>query len=66
MLNERREVLVVQERTGPLRGKGVWKLPTGLVDAGEDLHRAVEREARFAAAATAAWCAWRGSGREAP
>lgn len=30
VLNERREVLVVQEKTGPLRGKGVWKLPTGL------------------------------------
>lgn len=30
VLNERREVLVVQEKMGPLRGKGVWKLPTGL------------------------------------
>lgn len=37
-------VLAVQERTGPLRGKGVWKLPTGLVHAGEDLHTAAERE----------------------
>jgi hypothetical protein len=31
VLNERGEILVVQERSGPLRGKGVWKMPTGLV-----------------------------------
>lgn len=37
-------VLAVQERTGPLKGKNVWKLPTGLVHAGEDLHTAAERE----------------------
>ena len=34
VMNERREVLVVQERSGPLRGKGVWKMPTGLVQVG--------------------------------
>ncbi|KAI7844105.1 hypothetical protein COHA_002245 [Chlorella ohadii] len=44
VLNERREVLVVQERNGPLRGKGVWKMPTGLVQAGEDISEAAERE----------------------
>lgn len=37
VLNERQEVLVVQEGNGPLRGQGVWKLVTGLVDAGEDI-----------------------------
>ena len=37
VMNERREVLMVQERTGPLRGKGMWKLPTGLVNVGEDI-----------------------------
>jgi hypothetical protein len=31
VMNERREVLVVQEKNGPLRGKDVWKMPTGLV-----------------------------------
>lgn len=31
VINARREVLVVQERHGPLRGKDVWKMPTGLV-----------------------------------
>ena len=34
VMNERREVLVVQERSGPLRGQGVWKMPTGLVQVG--------------------------------
>lgn len=29
VLNERQEVLVVQEKLGPLRGKAVWKMPTG-------------------------------------
>ena len=37
VMNERREVLMVQEKTGPLRGKGMWKLPTGLVNIGEDI-----------------------------
>ena len=34
VVNERGEVLVVQENSGILRGKGVWKMPTGLVHAG--------------------------------
>ncbi|EFN58169.1 hypothetical protein CHLNCDRAFT_11561, partial [Chlorella variabilis] len=44
VMNERREVLVVQERSGPLRGQGVWKMPTGLVQQGEDISEAAERE----------------------
>lgn len=44
VLNERREMLVVQEKTGPLRGQGVWKMPTGLVQQGEDIIEAAERE----------------------
>ena len=39
-----RRVLVVQEKNGPLKGKGVWKMPTGLVQAGEDLTEAAVRE----------------------
>lgn len=31
VMNQQREILVVQEGSGPLRGKGVWKMPTGLV-----------------------------------
>eukprot|EP00879_Flechtneria_rotunda_P020834 GHRR01021935.1.p1 GENE.GHRR01021935.1~~GHRR01021935.1.p1 ORF type:complete len:271 (+),score=64.44 GHRR01021935.1:1047-1859(+) len=44
VVNERQEMLVVQEKNGPLRGEGFWKMPTGLVLAGEDLIDAVERE----------------------
>jgi 8-oxo-dGTP pyrophosphatase MutT (NUDIX family) len=44
VLNGRNEVLVVQEASGPLKGKGVWKMPTGLADAGEDVPRAAARE----------------------
>lgn len=42
--NERGEVLVVQELSGPLKGAGIWKMPTGLVSAGEDIHEAAPRE----------------------
>jgi ADP-ribose pyrophosphatase YjhB (NUDIX family) len=38
------KLLLVQEKNGPLRGSGIWKLPTGLVEVGEDLALAAERE----------------------
>lgn len=38
------KLLLVQERNGPLRGTGIWKLPTGLADIGEDIAIAAERE----------------------
>ncbi|KAF6254177.1 NUDIX hydrolase domain-like protein [Scenedesmus sp. NREL 46B-D3] len=44
VVNARQEMLVVQEANGPLRGQGFWKMPTGLVQEGEDLVDAVERE----------------------
>ncbi|KAL3147960.1 hypothetical protein ABBQ38_014255 [Trebouxia sp. C0009 RCD-2024] len=44
VMNSKGEVLVVQERFGPLKGSGVWKMPTGLVLAGEDITEAAERE----------------------
>ena len=37
-------VLCVQERNGVLKGKGVWKMPTGLVNAREDITEAAVRE----------------------
>jgi ADP-ribose pyrophosphatase YjhB (NUDIX family) len=40
----RPRILAVQERRGPLRGKGVWKMPTGLVGQGEDLADGAVRE----------------------
>ncbi|KAI4296051.1 hypothetical protein L6164_036041 [Bauhinia variegata] len=46
VMNEKREVLVVQEKSGLFRGTGVWKLPTGVVDQGEDICAAAVREVK--------------------
>ncbi|XP_020103452.1 nudix hydrolase 2-like isoform X1 [Ananas comosus] len=46
VMDDRRQVLVVQEKNGKLRGLGVWKLPTGTVDEGEDLHVGALREVK--------------------
>ena len=45
VVNGRGEVLVIQERRGPTaRLQDFWKLPGGLVDPGEDMSAAVQRE----------------------
>eukprot|EP00195_Chlamydomonas_chlamydogama_P001934 CAMPEP_0202918368 /NCGR_PEP_ID=MMETSP1392-20130828/73261_1 /ASSEMBLY_ACC=CAM_ASM_000868 /TAXON_ID=225041 /ORGANISM="Chlamydomonas chlamydogama, Strain SAG 11-48b" /LENGTH=292 /DNA_ID=CAMNT_0049611405 /DNA_START=237 /DNA_END=1115 /DNA_ORIENTATION=- len=44
VINSRGQMLAVQERSGPLRGRKIWKMPTGLVHAGEDLIEAAQRE----------------------
>mmetsp|Transcript_20175 Transcript_20175/g.55697 ORF Transcript_20175/g.55697 Transcript_20175/m.55697 type:complete len:520 (+) Transcript_20175:634-2193(+) len=41
---DKTRMLVVQEKTGPAARWKLWKMPTGLSDPGEDLHRAAERE----------------------
>lgn len=46
VMNEKREVLAVQEKDGPLRGSGVWKMPTGLINQGEDLCAGAVREVK--------------------
>ncbi|WCJ28197.1 hypothetical protein M5689_009904 [Euphorbia peplus] len=46
VMNEKREVLVVQEKSGILRGSGIWKFPTGVVDEGEDICAAAVREVK--------------------
>ncbi|KAF8391679.1 hypothetical protein HHK36_023987 [Tetracentron sinense] len=46
VMNEKREVLVVQEKSGKFRGTGVWKFPTGVVDEGEDICMAAIREVK--------------------
>ncbi|XP_028752915.1 nudix hydrolase 10-like [Neltuma alba] len=46
VLNDNKEVLVVQEKRGRFHGLGVWKIPTGVVDAGEDLFNAAIREVK--------------------
>ena len=44
VVNARNEVLLVQEAVGPAAGKGIWKIPTGLVNAREDVGAAAVRE----------------------
>lgn len=39
-------VLLLREKSGPAARLGIWKLPTGLVDAGEELHDAALREVK--------------------
>ncbi|KAK7316539.1 hypothetical protein RJT34_00087 [Clitoria ternatea] len=46
VMNTNREVLVVQESNGRFSGTGVWKLPTGAVDEGEDICAAAVREVK--------------------
>nr|XP_043638894.1 nudix hydrolase 2-like [Erigeron canadensis] len=46
VLNDKREMLVVQEKNGILRGKGIWKIPTGIVEEGEDISAGAIREVK--------------------
>ncbi|KAI9178465.1 hypothetical protein LWI28_026818 [Acer negundo] len=46
IMNDKGEVLVVQERNGRFKGTNVWKLPTGTVDEGEDICTAAIREVK--------------------
>ncbi|KAK2631679.1 hypothetical protein EUGRSUZ_L02591 [Eucalyptus grandis] len=46
VLNDRREVLVVQERNGMFQDTGVWKLPTGVLNEGEYICHAVVKEVK--------------------
>ncbi|KAK1310862.1 Nudix hydrolase 2 [Acorus calamus] len=46
VMNDNGEVLVVQEKSGILRGTGIWKFPTGVVDEGEDIHAGAVREVK--------------------
>ncbi len=44
VLNKNNDILAVQEHSGILRGMGVWKMPTGLAEEGEDISVAAMRE----------------------
>lgn len=46
VMNNKREVLVVQESGGHFKGTGVWKFPTGVVNEGEDISTAAIREVK--------------------
>jgi len=44
VVNDDNQVLFVQEAYGPSAGKNIWKIPTGLLEAGEDIAKGVVRE----------------------
>ncbi|GJR35514.1 NUDIX hydrolase 2-like protein [Tanacetum coccineum] len=46
VVNDKGELLVVQEKSGVFKGTGVWKLPTGTVEEGEDISVAAIREVK--------------------
>ncbi|CAL5053888.1 unnamed protein product [Urochloa decumbens] len=46
IMNDKREVLAVQEKSGVLRGLGVWKFPTGVIEPGEDINVGAVREVK--------------------
>lgn len=46
VVNDKREVLVLQEKTGHFQGTGSWKFPTGVADQGEDICAAAVREVK--------------------
>ncbi|KAK3415319.1 hypothetical protein EUGRSUZ_H00864 [Eucalyptus grandis] len=46
VLNDKREVLVVQERNGMFQDTGVWKLPTGVLNEGDSICHAVVKEVK--------------------
>ncbi|XP_056844434.1 nudix hydrolase 2 isoform X2 [Raphanus sativus] len=46
VLNHKKEVLVVQEKTGRFQGQGIWKFPTGVVNEGEYIHDGSVREVK--------------------
>uniref|UniRef100_A0A0C9S7Z6 TSA: Wollemia nobilis Ref_Wollemi_Transcript_12540_1464 transcribed RNA sequence n=1 Tax=Wollemia nobilis TaxID=56998 RepID=A0A0C9S7Z6_9CONI len=46
VMNDNRELLVVQEKDGPYRGSGIWKWPTGLLHQGEDIFEGAIREVK--------------------
>lgn len=46
VLNDKQEVLAVQERNGPLKGTSIWKMPTGIINQGEDIFVGAIREVK--------------------
>ncbi|KAJ4976151.1 hypothetical protein NE237_001257 [Protea cynaroides] len=46
VINDKREMLVVQEKSGKFQASGIWKFPTGAVDEGENIREAAIREVK--------------------
>uniref|UniRef100_A0A7N0UEE6 Nudix hydrolase domain-containing protein n=1 Tax=Kalanchoe fedtschenkoi TaxID=63787 RepID=A0A7N0UEE6_KALFE len=53
--NDKKEVLVVLENSGKFKGTGVWKFPTGVVDEGEDIFDAAQREVKEETGVSQVW-----------
>ncbi|KAE8773303.1 Nudix hydrolase 2 [Hordeum vulgare] len=61
VMNDKREVLVVQEKNDVLKGLGIWKFPTGVVEPGEDINIGVVREVKEEAGVCMYYIAYRQS-----
>lgn len=46
VLNDKHEILAVQEKSGVFQGAGIWKMPTGSVNQGEDIFAGAIREVK--------------------
>ncbi|KAM6552593.1 hypothetical protein CsatB_013355 [Cannabis sativa] len=46
VIKNENQLLVVQEKAGVFKGTGVWKIPTGVVDEGEDIFQTAIREVK--------------------
>ncbi|XP_051128636.1 nudix hydrolase 2 [Andrographis paniculata] len=46
IMNENRELLVVQEKHGRFKGTGIWKIPTGIIEEAEDIFSGAQREVK--------------------
>jgi hypothetical protein len=56
VVNEHKEVLMVMERSGPLKGRKVWKMPTGWVGGWVGQYRETASEIAVALGkTTASW-----------
>ncbi|GAA0141998.1 nucleotide phosphatase [Lithospermum erythrorhizon] len=46
VMNDKKDLLVVQEKMGRFHGTGFWKMATGTLDEGEDVFRGAMREVK--------------------
>ncbi|CAA2972202.1 nudix hydrolase 10-like isoform X2 [Olea europaea var. sylvestris] len=46
VMNDKRELLVVREKIGRYWGTGIWKIPTGILEEGEDIFTGATREVK--------------------
>lgn len=56
--NRHNEILVVKEKSGPAAALDIWKVPTGLLDTGEDFSAAAVREVMEETVCPCPGCFW--------